>query len=177
MKIWEDKAMKILTIAIAATLCWPRRLPWRQLSDPLRVIYRVSGVLDNGDAATTRAARRRFSAPISATWQKESGSVYALRTTAHPPTTHSTSAAGETRTLWTHNTLAYDEDGTLAPGVGFRQGSAVISATTTNVHCSAVQVDASAATPIRHSAAYGPLTAGEQLAGIRAPHSAVAKLL
>jgi len=141
--------MKILTIAIAiagATVLTTAPAV-AGAAEPLQAIYRVTGVLDSGDPANTGTATVFFCTNFS-------GGRENVRVSLRPEIPGApindilALDPGETRTFATHQTATYSEDSNVAPGVMFEQGSAVISATSLLVHCSAAHVDASAVAPV-----------------------------
>jgi hypothetical protein len=67
------------------------------------------------------------------------GAVVGARTITHHP--------GDTVTLSTHFTRLFVEDFALSRGVVINQGSAEISATSTDIFCSAMIVNAASASP------------------------------
>jgi hypothetical protein len=115
----------------------------RAATDPLRVIYRVSGVLDSGDAASGVGTSTTFICTNFSNVPEK------LRIILRPETAGTNIintfdlASGETFTASTHFADAYSENFELSPGTAFRQASALIAATTTNMHCTATHQDAS----------------------------------
>jgi hypothetical protein len=139
--------MKILTVAVAGTTLLTTVPAIAAADDPLQVIYKVSGVMDSGSADEVGIATVFFctnfgnvAERVRISLRPEEGGVPINNTYDLGPR--------ETKTFETHDTAAYDEDNTLAPGVIFTQSAAIILATTKNVHCSAAQVNAAAAKPI-----------------------------
>jgi hypothetical protein len=140
--------MKLLaaSVAVAALLTTGHATAQEAASDPLRAIYRITGVLDSGDASGVGNATTFICTNFS---NVEERIRYSLREESSGGTVTKTAtlASQETYTVSTHSTDVYSEDDTLDPGVSYRQGSMVISATTTNIHCTAMQVDASTSYP------------------------------
>jgi hypothetical protein len=138
--------MKILSVAIAAASLLPAVPAIAAATDPLKVIYRLSGVRDNGGAANTGLATVFFCTNFG---DVEERVRISLRAEADGAPTNNTFnfGPGQTRTLATHFTTVYSEEAQLDPGTFYEQGAATISATTVNVHCSVVQADGAAAGP------------------------------
>jgi hypothetical protein len=138
--------MKILAIAIAGAALLTAVPAVAATDDPLQVIYRVSGVLDSGDGPNTGYATVFFCTNFS---NAEERVRISLRPEAGGTPTNNTYNfdPGETQTFATHNIVAYNEDNTLDAGNSYRQGSALIYATSLNVHCSAAQVNAATTAP------------------------------
>jgi hypothetical protein len=141
--------MKILTVAIAlaGTTVLSTVAAVAGFTDPLVLIYRVTGVLDSGDVANTGTATVFFCTNFGNGRQTVRISLR-LENPGAPINTSFSLDPGETKTFATHATIVYSENGALAPGQAFEQGSAIIYATSLNVHCSAAQVDASTAGPV-----------------------------
>ena len=135
--------MKISTIAIAAATLLTTVPAIAAADDPLKVIYKVSGVIDPGSASFTGIATVFFCTNFSNVPEVVRISLRAEANGAPTNNTYGFSV-GETRTFVTHEINAYSVDAELAPGVLFTQASAILFATTTNVHCSATQIDAAA---------------------------------
>jgi len=139
--------MKILSIAIAAATLLTTVPAIAASTDPLRVIYKVSGVLDSGAGPNMGYATVFFCTNFSSVEERVRISLRPKNAGAPINNTFNFDP-GETQTFATHQALAYNEDNTLAAGIIFRQGSAIISATTVNVHCSTAQVNATATVPV-----------------------------
>jgi hypothetical protein len=119
----------------------------RAVGDPQKLIYRISGIRDNGAASGVGIATTIHCTnfgPVAETVRYQlksaSGSVVA--------NVSKTIGAGGTEAASTHATAMVDEDGVLAPGVSINPGSAHIFTTSTQkIICSAMIVDASATVP------------------------------
>jgi hypothetical protein len=140
--------MKIATIAIAAATLLTTVPAIAAVGDPLQVIYRVSGVLDSGDAGATGYATVFFCTNFSTVDES-------VRISLRPETSVGTIVtntydftAGETRTFATHDIAGYSLDSSLGAATSIRQGSAIISATTVHVNCSAAHLDAATTDPV-----------------------------
>jgi hypothetical protein len=116
-------------------------------TDPLLRIYRISGVRDNGGGSEVGVATSFHCS--SASTVNESlrivvrnfdDTLVATRTFILRPR--------DTLTLSTHFTKVFVEDFTLSPGVAIKQGSAEILATSANVFCSAMIIDAASPSPL-----------------------------
>ena len=127
----------------------------------LTLIYRASGLRDNGRATNAGVATSIHCTNLTTTSQRVQ---YVLRDFDHTlgasPTF--TLAAGRTHTSSTHGTVLFNEDVILSPGQVYQQGLLAILATNPNVICSVHVVDAAAAIPhgidlhlVRYSAAPG----------------------
>ena len=137
--------MKLIAIIAAATLVSATLPAQAAATDPLRAIYRVSGVTANSTAAGVGAATTfhctNFS-PVSEnirfTTRIKDGTVVSTSTT--------TLVSNGTITASTHPTTFFNEDVFLSTGL-VTQGSTVILATSLAFHCSAMIVDAGSAFP------------------------------
>ena len=113
-------------------------------TDPLKTIYRVSGIRDNGGLANAGVATSFHCTNFSSVPEKirffirNFSAVQVADISRDVP-------AFRTHTASTHGTAAFNEDTFLAPGILIEQGSAVIQSTSLNVHCSAMIVDGAAA--------------------------------
>ena len=109
------------------------------VSDPLKVIYRVPGVRDTAGIATVFSCTSNSSVEelLKSTVRKDDGSEAGFAQIPIP--------ARSTRVVATRDTNAFTESAS-----GFAtdlQGIATISASTTNVFCSAMLVDPTPTTP------------------------------
>jgi hypothetical protein len=116
------------------------------VGDPLRRLYRVSGVRDNGggpEAGQATSFHCTSASTVNETLairvRDFNGVIVGARTI--------TIAPNRTRTLSTHFTRMFFEDGTVSPGEAIEQGSAEILATSIQVFCSVMIVDAAAISP------------------------------
>jgi hypothetical protein len=113
----------------------------KAVGDPLQRIYRLSGVSDNG-GAPERGRATSFHCTSGSTVNETlvirvrdfDGDIVGARSIIIAP--------NRTRTLSTHFTRMFFEDATLSPGEAINQGSAEILATSVQVFCSAMIVDA-----------------------------------
>ena len=116
------------------------------VGDPLQRLYRVSGVLDNGGGPEGGQATS-FHCTSGSTVDETlrirvrdfNGAIVGDQSIKITP--------NRTRTLSTHFTRMFFEDRTLSPGEVIAQGSAEILATSIQVFCSAMIVDASTSSP------------------------------
>ena len=115
-------------------------------SDPENVIYRFPGVRDNDGAPNSGIATAFFCTNFS-------GATELIRfvTRNHDGTllTNVVSFAAHlvTVTASTHVTTAYTEDHSLQTGL-VNQGTTAIAATSVNIVCTAMTIDAAAAAPV-----------------------------
>jgi hypothetical protein len=124
----------------------------KAVGDPLQVIYRVTGIFDNGGGTNSGSAsilnctnyNNSGSEEVRVITRQWNGSLLDDRTEIIP--------AKDTRTFATHLPDAYGIDFVLTPGVLINQGSWVVSASRiTNVFCTAQVVDAFAINAIGYS--------------------------
>ena len=127
----------------------------------LTLIYRASGLRDNGRATNAGVATSIHCTNLTTTSQQVQ---YILRDFngalgANPTFTL---ASTRTHTSSTHGTVLFNEDAFLSPGRVYEQGLLAILATNPNVICSVHVVDASDSDPngidlhlVRYSAAPG----------------------
>jgi len=136
----------------------------KAVGDPLQTIYRVSGVRDNGGGANSGTATSFHCTNLSnvdetikiTLWQFNGGKITDASETI---------SKNQTFTASTHDTRGFIEDRFLSRGIEIKQGSARISATTTNLICSAMIVDASVAFPegiALHLVRFNPIAATEE---------------
>jgi hypothetical protein len=114
----------------------------KAVGDPLLRIYKVSGIRDNGGGADTGVATTFHCTSFSTVNEtlrigvrNFNASIAGARTV--------TIAPNNTMTISTHTTRGFTEDAIISPGTIINQGSAEIQATSVNVFCSAMIVDAS----------------------------------
>jgi hypothetical protein len=117
---------------------------------PLQVIYRVTGLTDNGGAANAGVATSFHCYNGGAVPENIS---FSIRSAAGPVirvTPAITVASGATFTASTHPTVIFQDAGaTQNLATGFiGQGTATIRATNTTVFCTAMIIDAAAANPL-----------------------------
>lgn len=114
-------------------------------TDPLKVIYRVSGLIDDGGADNSGVASVVTCTNFSSTSENlrfvilhwDGSQKKSVLYTMNPRKTSSIS---------THETRLFGEDFAFNSGP-LSQGVLVISATTTNVHCTVSVIDAAATKP------------------------------
>jgi len=111
------------------------------VTDPEVLIYRVPGVLDNGGVATVFHCTN-FSGANERIRFVSRNNGGGLTTNVAPTIAHL-----QTITVSTRDTVAYEEDLGLATGV-LVQGTTAIAATSINVICTAMTIDASTTVPI-----------------------------
>jgi len=115
-------------------------------TDPEVIIYRFPGVLDNGGLTNTGSATTFHCTNFS-------GGTETLRFVTRDSSavliTNVTFNIGHLATLTvpTHSTLAYN-DTILTLGTGAVQGTTAIAATSINIICTAMTIDASTTAPI-----------------------------
>ncbi len=126
-------------------------VPDEAVSSPFKVIYRVSGVTDNGSApalvnASSGVATSFHCSNFSGIDEKLKFVIRA----AEPTTTKIiVIPAGKTITASTHGTVVFNDDLFLSPGVVIQQGAAIISATSAQtIFCSAMILDANNPVPV-----------------------------
>ena len=131
--------------------------------DPEVIIYRFSGVTDDGGGANTGVATAfhctNFSGETENLRFVSRSFNGQLRNNVLAPRTHL-----QTLTAVTHNTNAYNEDSFLNTAE-LTQGSTAIAATTTSMVCTAETIDASAAKPVgvaRHGIRFNPAPGSQE---------------
>ncbi|HET7679873.1 MAG TPA: hypothetical protein VFK79_07020, partial [Xanthobacteraceae bacterium] len=113
----------------------------KAVGDPLQRIYRLSGVSDNGGGPERGRATSFHCTSGSAVNEtlrirvRDFNGVIAGERTV-------TIAPNRTRTLSTHFTRMFFEDAVLSPGEAINQGQAEIFATSVDIFCSVMIVDA-----------------------------------
>ncbi len=133
----------------------------RAVGDPQKLIYRIAGVRDSGDASNVGVATTIHCTNLSPVAETVR---YVIRTAGGTVAANvsKTIDAGGTEAASTHFTAMVDEDGVLAPGVSINPGSAAIFATSPQkVFCSAMIVDAAATVPqgiALHMVRFNPIT-------------------
>lgn len=125
----------------------PQRAKPQATTDPLKVIYRASGVRDNGAAENVGVATQYHCSSFSKVSEiirykifNFSGVVVAENTRTITP--------NRTLTVSTHGTVISEDLPHLSPGIAISQGFTVISATTRKVVCTVTVVDAATAIPV-----------------------------
>jgi hypothetical protein len=138
--------MKLLSSVVAAAILSAILPAQGATTDPLKTIYRVPGVRDNGGGAQTGVATSFFCSNLSSVPEtirfvvrSAAGTVVGDQSFQMPSL--------RTVTASTHETTLFSETLVLTPGSGIIQGMAVILSTSLNVHCSAMIVDAAATVP------------------------------
>jgi hypothetical protein len=115
------------------------------VGDPLKVIYRISGIADSGSAAGAGQATTIMCTNLSTVTETLSIVVRNFNGVVVVPNTNNPVSPNRTLTLSTHFTNMFFDDVVLSPGIVINQGSAIIRSTTTNMICSAMIVDAASA--------------------------------
>ena len=113
----------------------------RAVGDPLQRLYRVSGVRDDGGASGNGQATSFHCTNVSG--GNETLVIRVRDFNGDQVADRSIRIrANRTRTLSTHFTRLFFEDAVLSPGEVINQGSAEILATSIEIFCSAMIVDA-----------------------------------
>ena len=140
------KAIHWIIAAAALSFVQPAPTSAAQ-GDPEVIIYRFPGVRDNGGAANTGVATvfhcTNFSGvteTLRFVTRNDAGSLLQNTTIG---LIHL-----QTVTIATHDVNAYNEDKFLAAGVFVGQGTTAIAATSINIICTAMTIDASTAAPV-----------------------------
>ena len=136
------KAIHWITAAAALSFVQPVQAA---TSDPEVIIYRFTGVTDNGEGAGLGSATTFHCTNFSGTSETIR---FVTRGSNGTLVSNQANAIGHlvTLTASTHNTLAYREDLTFATGAVL-QGTTAIAATSINIICTAMTIDA--ANPLR----------------------------
>src|SRR5262245_38388435 len=115
-------------------------------TDPEVIIYRFPGVKDNGGAIGTGITTAFFCTNFSGTTENIR---FVTRANTGTLITNSVTAITHLRTITavTHATPVYPADATMNTGA-VEQGTTAIAATSINIICTAVTIDAGAATPV-----------------------------
>src|SRR3954449_13517821 len=154
------KSVRLLSIAIVTLIAasWSAQAQQRSykegaapaaplaVGDPIMRLYRISGVRDNGAGSDAGVATSFHCSSFSTVDEKlritlrnfNHTQVANRAITIHPL---------DTVTLSTHLTRIFTEDFQLSPGVSINQGSAEIFATSVDIVCSAMIIDAAVAFP------------------------------
>src|SRR5262249_54812402 len=135
---------KIHALVMSAALAIGMAAPaWAGISDPEVIFYRFPGVYDDGDLTNASVAASFHGTNLTGTRENLRIVVHdalgVLKANFQAPVDHLT-----TLTLSTHNTRLYS-DGTLSTGA-VTQGTAAIAATSVNIICTALTLDAASAT-------------------------------
>jgi len=115
------------------------------ISSPLGVIYRVSGLRDNGITTASGVASTISCTNFSAVTERLRFSVYNYNSSLSADKVFNVNPR-TTFTASTHDTTVFTEDTDLATG-SLVQGMAIISSTSSNVQCTAMVVDAGSLVP------------------------------
>ncbi len=140
-------AMSVAVLALPAFAADRVNPPPALTTDPFMIIYRASGVIDNGAAANLGVATSFHCTNFGPTTDNLKIVIRGYNGVVVANPTY-TLVSFQTFTASTHSTVAYVQDGTLAAGSTINQGSVVIAATSPYITCTAVVVDASTAVPI-----------------------------
>jgi len=137
---------KIQALVVSAALAIGMAAPVSAgVNDPEVLIYRFSGVLDDGGLNNAGVATSfhctNFSGATENIRVVIRDAVGGLKGNVPLPVDHLA-----TRTISTHGTQAYNEDFVMTGLVA--QGTAAIAATSINVICTAVTLDASTTAPV-----------------------------
>ena len=138
---------KIHALVVSAALAIGMAAPASAAStDPEVIIYRFPGVRDSGGGDNSGVATVFHCTNFSGTGENirlvTRNTIGVLKTNVSVSLVHL-----QTKTVSTHNTAAYDEDDFLGTGL-VNQGTTAIAATSTNIICTAMTIDASLTTPI-----------------------------
>jgi hypothetical protein len=148
-------------VAIPSVQAQQHAFAGRAVGDPQKLIYRIAGIRDTGDAANVGVATTIHCTNFSLVAETVR---YLLKRTNGDVVANvsKTIDAGGTEAASTHFTAMVDEDGVLAPGVSINPGSAFIFTTSPQkVICSAMIVDAAATVPqgiSLHMVRFNPIT-------------------
>ena len=115
------------------------------VGDAEQILYRVSGVTDTGGADNTGVATSFHCTNFSGVTETIRIVIRDSNTTILANVPFSI-AHLQTKTASTKGTIIYDEDVFL--GTGGVQGTAAIAATSTNMICTAVTLDAASTSPV-----------------------------
>ena len=138
---------KISLAVVSAALAFGMQAPaWAFITDPEVIIYRFPGVRDDGGGIGAGVATVFFCTNFSPTSENIR---FVTRQNNSPLLTNILVgiASLATKTVSTHATNAYNPDNTLGTGVVI-QGTTAIAATSTNIICTAVTIEASSAFPL-----------------------------
>jgi hypothetical protein len=117
----------------------------KAVGDPLQLIYRVSGLRDSGSGPEAGIATAFHCTSFSSVDETLHINVRNFNATVRG--VEVTVASRRTATISTHLTRIFTEDAVVGAGITVNQGSAEILATSTNMVCSAMIVDAGANFP------------------------------
>ncbi len=118
------------------------------VGDPLRTIYRISGLRDNGGNVNTGVASSIHCTNFNSVSERVRFVIRDFNGAQLADLTF-TLTSRQTFTASTHGTNVFTEDSTLGlVNEVINQGSATIQATSVHVHCSAMIVDAASASPL-----------------------------
>ena len=138
------KAIHWITAAAALAFVQPTSVSAAQ-SDPEVLIYRFPGVADNGGAMNAGVATSFHCTNFSGELETIRVVVRNHDTTILGNTTSTASHLG-TVTISTHFTALYNNENILGTGT-VAQGTGAIAATSINIICTAVTIDAGATLP------------------------------
>jgi hypothetical protein len=116
-------------------------------SGPLKQIYRVSGVRDDGHDLNQGVATTFLCTSWSSAPERIAFAIYNYNGALVRVATYNLGAR-KTFTASTHATAQFSEDALLSAGVYIDQGSAVISATSSAVSCSVTIANAENGAPV-----------------------------
>lgn len=138
--------MKLVSSVVAVAILSATVPAQGATTDPLKVIYRVSGVRDSGSGAGVGVATSfhcsnfgSVAEIIRIVVRHADGGIAASRTFQIN--------SGSTFTASTHATNLFSDNAFLAMGEAITQGLVTIQSTSLQVHCSAMIVDATASVP------------------------------
>ena len=139
---------KIQSLLVSAALAIGTAAPASAAtSDPEIIIYRFPGVLDNGGAVNAGVATSihctNFSGATETVRFVTRGLDGNLRTNVTFNVVHLT-----TLTVSTHAAVAYEDSQSLLNTGVVRQGTIAVAATSINIICTAMTIDASTVVPI-----------------------------
>jgi hypothetical protein len=139
------KTIHSMIAALALAFVLPAAVDAAQ-TDPEVIIYRFPGVLDNGGSGNTGTATVFHCTNFSGVTENIRFVTRNFDTTIQG---NAVFPFGHLRTITaaTKGTAAYDEDVTLNTGL-VQQGTTAIAATSINIICTAMTIDASTAAPI-----------------------------
>jgi hypothetical protein len=133
------------------------------VGDPLKVIYRVTNVIDNGGASNTGVATSITCTNLSMVTETLNVVIRSVNGVAKANVSVNVGTQG----AWTgstHGTNVFFENVSLATGI-VQQGNATIRATTSNMICSVVLVDAAASFPqgiALHLVRFNPMAGSQE---------------
>jgi hypothetical protein len=132
--------------------------PTSSTTDPVILIYRVTGVRDDGAAARAGTATALHCTNLSEVAETLQILVRDFTGSLVSNVSRTLNSA-QTFTAVTHIAAVFAEDITMSPGSIIDQGYAAIGSTTTSIVCSAMLVNAAATSPVGislHMVRYNP---------------------